>query len=160
MELNKIREIIQTANQDHIAMYIIADNENKSKRRVGKIQKQIQTDFNSHIWKKSFEEDNFGKRKVVTLINSYLKKHGESLSDKEIGAQQKLGKALVKAIEHAYGKKYENGLFKTIQKKKPDISLELMKPRLKKISRSKKVGKPSEIEKVLDEVFGMILNWG
>lgn len=160
IEENKVREIIQTANQDHIAMYIIADNENKSKRRVGKIQKQIQTDFNSHIWKKSFEEDNFGKRKVVALINSYLKKHGESLSDKEIRAQQKLGKALIKAIERAYGKKYTKGLFKTIQKKKPDISLELMKPRLKKIFRSKKVGKPSEIEKVLDEVFGMILNWG
>ena len=151
--------IIQTANQDHVSMYIIADNEEKSIRKVNKIQSQIQSDFKFHIWKKSFEEDNFGKRKVIALVNSYLKNYGENLTDKEIKAQQKSGKALIKAIEDAYGKKYKKGIYRVIGKKKYDFSLELMKPRIKKISRSKKVGKPSEIEKVLDGVFKMVLYW-
>jgi len=47
-----------------------------------------------------------------------------------------------------------------IRRRKPDFSLELIVPRIKKISRSKKVGKPSEIEKVVDEVFKMVPYWG
>ena len=93
------------------------------------------------------------------MVNSYLKNYGENLTDKEIKAQQKSGKALIKAIEDAYGKKYKKGIYRVIGKKKYDFSLELMKPRIKKISRSKKVGKPSEIEKVLDGVFKMVLYW-
>lgn len=160
IEEKKLRGIIQTANQDHTSMYIIADNENKSKRKVEKIKSQIHSDFGSHVWRKSFEEDNFEKSKVVALVNSYLKKYGESLSGKEIRTQQKPGKALVKSIEDAYGKKYRKNLYRVIRKKKSDFSSELMKPRIKKISRSKKVGSPSEIEKVLDEVFKMVPNWG
>jgi len=141
-------------------MFIIADNENKSKRKIEKIQKMIQTDCKFHIWKKSFEEDNFGKQKVLALINSHLKRHSENLSIKEVYSQQKLGKALIKAIYDAYGIKYKKSLSRNLKKQKPEISLELLKTRIKRISRSKKVGKPLEIEKVLTEAFQMIPNWG
>lgn len=160
MSEQNLEGIINTANQDDVSMYVVADNEGKSIQQVSKIKKGVQTDFGFHIWKKSFEEDNFSKRKVVNLVNSYLKKHRKCLTDNEIKAVQKNGKALIKAIEDAYGRKYKNSIYKVIKKKKYDFSLELMKPRIKKISRSKKVGKPSEIEKVLDSVFKMIPNWG
>ena len=160
MDAQKLEGIIQTANQDNISVYALADNEGKSIRKVEKIKKRITTDFASHIWKKSFEEDNFGRRKVVGLVNSYLKKYGESLTHNEVNVYCKKGKALVKSIELAYGKKYQKNIYRVIRKRKYDFSLDLIAPRIKKISRSKKVGKPSEIEKVLNEVFAMVPNWG
>lgn len=160
MEEQKLEGIIKTANQDNVSMYVLADNEGKSVRKVGNIKKRITTDFGSHIWKKSFEEDNFGRRNVINLVNSYLKRRGEVLTDKEVKEQHKQGKALVKSIELAYGKKYRKNIYRVIRKRKPDFSLELMSPRLKKISRRKKIGNSYEIEKIVDEVFNMVPHWG
>lgn len=159
MDEQKLDGIIQTANKDNVLMYVLADNEEKSIRKVESIKKRISTDFGSHIWKKSFEEDNFGARKVIDLVNSYLKKYDEALTDTEVRTQRKKGKALVRAIELAYEQKYQKKLCRAIRKRKQDFSLELVAPRIKKISRSRQVGKKSEIEKVVDEVFRMVPNW-
>lgn len=94
------------------------------------------------------------------MVNSYLKKYDENLTDKEIKAEQDKGNALVKAIQDAYGRKYRKNIYRVLRKRKPDFSLELIKPRIKKISREKKIGKQYEIEKVLDEVFKMVPYWG
>ena len=160
MDEQKLDAIIKTANKDDVSMYILADNEGKSVRKVEKIETHIRTGFCYRIWNKSFEEDNFGKRKVIDLINGYLEKYDEHLTDREIALQQKNGMVLVKSIEEAYRQKYHKTIYRVIRKSKPDFSLELMAPRLKKISPEKRVGKQSEIEKVVDEVFKMIPNWG
>lgn len=160
MDTQKLEGLIKTANQDNILMYVLADNEGKSIRKIEAIKKKITTDFNSHIWKKSFEEDNFGRAKVLKWTNFYLQKYGENLTLKEVKAQQSQGKALIKSIENAYSKKYQKSLYRVIKKRKYDFSLELIEPRIKKISRSKKVCRPSEIEKVVDQVFKMVPYWG
>ena len=101
----------------------------------------------------------FWKEKVIDLINSHLQAHGEILSCIEIEAQQKSKRALVKSIECAYKNKYHKNLYCTISKKKADISLNLMESRIRRISPGKKIGKPTEIEKVLNEAFKMIPIW-
>lgn len=159
IDKQKLDHIIKMANQDEISVYVLADNEAKSRRKVKEIEEKVHTDFGSHIWKKSFEEDNFGRRKVIALINSYLSNHNKNLTDDEIMQQQQNGAALVNAIEKAYRNKYRESMWSVIRKTKPDISLELFAPRLKKISYRKKSGKPSEIEKVLDKVFKMVSTW-
>ena len=156
IEEQKLEIIIQTANRDNVSMYVLADNEGTSIQKIAQIKKRINTNFASHIWKKSFEEDHFGKRNVIDWVNSYLKKYGENLTDKEVAEKYKKGKALVTSIESAYGKKYQKDIYRVIRKKKWDLALELLTPRIKKISPSKKVGKPSKIEKVIEKVFNMI----
>ena len=157
---NKLDKIIQSANQDYIAMYVIADNESNSEPKIKKIQECVKTEFNYHIWNKNFEEDNFRRRKVITLINSYLRAHGKSLSYNEIKVKQKSGMALVSSIEAAYTSKYHKNLYSVIGKSKPDISLKLMESRIKKIAPDSKVGEQTAIEKVLREALDMIPSWG
>ena len=156
----RLNQIIKTANQDHAHMYVLADNEKNSVQKVRQIKTKINTNFNSHIWKKSFEEDNFGRRKVINWFNSYLSKHNKNLTCQEIATQQNNGAALVKAIEKSYGVKYQDGIYHAIRKKKMDVSLELIEPKLRKISPRMRMGNPSKIEKVLDEVFRMIPSRG
>ncbi len=151
--------IIRMANQDEIIVYILADNEANSLQKVKEIKKRVHAGFGAHIWKKSFEEDNFGRRKIIALFNSYLRDHNKSLTDDEIMVQQQNGAALIKAIEKAHRNKYCEDIYRLIRKNKPGISLELFAPRLKKISYRKNSGRPSEIEKVLDEVFKMVPTW-
>ena len=154
MHTKKLDLVLKAANRDYIAVYIIADNE-VSLQSILNIQ-NIVTRLDYHIWDKSFEEDNFGKKKVIDLINSYLKPHNETLSRTEIETQLKSKNALVKSIECAYKSKYCKDLYRVIGKSKPDISLDLMVPRLKKISSGKQIGKQTEIEKVLKKAFKMI----
>ena len=151
----KLDLVLKSANRDYIAVYVIADNE-ISLQRIINMQKNSGTKFEHHMWNKSFEEDNFGKNKVIDLINSYLKPHNETLSRTEIETQLKSKNALVKSIEYAYKSKYCKDLYHVIGKSKPDISLDLMVPRLKKISSGKQIGKQTEIEKVLKKAFKMI----
>lgn len=160
MNEKKLDQIIKTANQDDIHMYVLADNEENSVQKVEQIKTKVNTNFNSHIWEKSFEEDNFGRCKVINWFNSYLSNHGSSLTCQEISTQQSNGAALVKAIEKSYGVKYQGDIYQAIRKKKVDVSLELIEPRLGKISLGTRIGNPSKIETVLDEVFRMIPDRG
>ena len=146
--------VLKAANRDYIPVYVIADNEITLKS-IQNIQ-EVTTQFAYHIWNKSFEEDNFGRKKVVELINSYLKPHGQTLSRTEIETQLRSKKALVKSIECTYNSKYHKKLYDTIGKSKPDISLDLMAPRLEKISSGKQIDKQTKIEKVLKKAFKMI----
>ena len=160
MDEKKLDKIIKTANQDDVYMYVLVDNEENSVQKVEKIKTKINTNFNSHIWKKSFEEDNFGRCKVINWFNSYLSKYDKNLTYQEIATQQNNGAALVKAIEKSYGVKYQGDIYCAIRKKKTDVSLELIEPRLGKISSGMGMNNPSKIETVLDEVFRMIPSRG
>ena len=163
MAAKKLRETIRFANRDHIAMYVIADNEGNLKSQTKIMQGEIETAFGYHIWNTSFEEDNFGKRKVVALINSYLQKYGQNLSYEEIDAEQKTGKALVKSIEKAYNNKYrstsKHDLYMATGISKPDISLKLMESRIEEIAPDSNVGTQTKIEKVLRVALDMIPSW-
>lgn len=159
MTKSRLDQIIEIANRNEISVYVLADNEGNSIQKAKKIKEEVHTNFNFHIWKKSFEEDNFGRRKVIALFNSYLSTHNKSITDSEITEQQQNGLALLRAIEKAYRKKYHEDVWRVIQITKPDISFELFAPRLKKISSRRRSGKLSEIETILDEVFKMIPTW-
>ena len=156
----KLDLVLKAADRDYIPVYVLADNE-ASLQSILNIPNPT-SKFGYHIWKKSFEEDNFGRKRVIELINSHLKPHKKTLLHAEIETQLKSEKALVKSIECAYKNKYCKSkhckdLYRTIGKSKPDISLELMTPRLKKISSGKQIDKQTEIEKVLEKAFKMIL---
>ena len=165
MVAKKLKDTIRLANRDHIAMYVIADNEGNLESQTKIMQGRIETAFDYHIWDTSFEEDNFGKRKVVALINSYLKKYGQNLSYDEIDAEQKTGKALVRSIEKAYiskyrrTNKYHEKLCETIGISKPDISLKLMESRIEEIAPDSNVGTQTKIERVLRVALDMIPSW-
>ena len=78
-----IRWLIRSACRDSIAIYLIADNEAKWDEELRKIRNEFDGPFGCRIWKASFEEDNFGRARVIGLINSYLSVHEQSLSDGE-----------------------------------------------------------------------------
>ena len=80
--------LIRSARKDSVAIYIIADNEADWDDEIRKIRQEFNGSFDYHIWKTSFEEDNFGRTSVVALINSYLSGHGQSLSEEEVSARQ------------------------------------------------------------------------
>ena len=165
MAAKKLKDTIRLANRDHIAMYVIADNEGNLESQTKIMQGRVETAFGYHIWDTSFEEDNFGKRKVVALINSYLKKYGQNLSYDETDAEQTTGKALVRSIEEAYNNKYRRTnkyhekLYETIGISKPDISLKLMESRIEEIAPDSNVGTQTKIEKVLRVALDMIPIW-
>lgn len=149
--------LIRSACEDSIIVYIIADNEADWNKEMGKIRQEFSGPFNRlfghHIWNTSFEEDNFGRASVIALINSYIRGHGQSLSEDEVTAiQQKSEKGLFAAAEHAYGKKYENSLLHVIGKTKVDLALELMEC----TRQNRHNGGELEIEKVLKKALGMI----
>ena len=153
-----IHWLIRSARKDSIAIYIIADNEAKWEEALRKIRQEFNGPFDYHIWRTSFEEDNFGRANMVALINSYLGGHEQSLSEGEVSArQQRSRKGLVAAIEDAYGAKYENGLLRVIGKGKADLALELMNRAYQNTSNGD-VDK-LEIEKVLDKALGMVTVW-
>lgn len=154
-----IKSIIETANKDKISIFIIADNEGNAKHKIESMKRLVLSEFEYHIWNKDFESDNFGRERLLKLINFHLKKHNQKISSREVSTKQKQGVALIHAIELAYGSKYHNDIYKKIPKKS-DLSLELMQPRLKMISRKKKTGKPLPIENVLERVFRMVPYWG
>ena len=162
MRKGKLVDYIEMANQDHISMYFLADNEKNSNQKVKEIEQHIKTDFKYHIWKKNFEEDNFGKKKIINWFKIHMDRHNKRLENHEIKKQEKHGVTLIKAIENAYREKYRGNVWKITpyeKEKKMGMSLELFEPRLKKISYNRKSGKPYEIENVLDEVFKMITTW-
>ena len=153
-----IHWLIQSARKDSVAIYIIADNEADWDDEIRKIRQEFNGPFDYHIWRTSFEEDNFGRANMVALINSYLGRHGQSLSEGEVSArQQRSGKGLVAAVEDAYGAKYENGLLRVIGKGKADLALELMDRAYQNTSKGDV--DELEIEKVLDRALGMVTVW-
>ncbi|HXG13553.1 MAG TPA: TOPRIM nucleotidyl transferase/hydrolase domain-containing protein [Candidatus Nitrosotenuis sp.] len=154
----KRKDAIKISTQDNVPMFIIADNECNAKEKILKIKSVIKAEFDFHVWNKSFEEDNFGFNRIFDYLSEVLKKQGKELTKKEIRKYQKRGNTLMTSIEKAYGEKYRDDIYRTISKS--NISLELMKNRLKKISRDKKKGKPYPIEKVMERVFQMIPYWG
>lgn len=154
-----IKSIIETANKDKISIFIIADNEGNAKHKIESMKKLVLSEFEYHIWNKDFESDNFGRDRLLKLVNFHLKKHNQKILSREVSTKQKQGIALIHAIELAYGSKYHSDIYKKIPKKS-DLSLELMQPRLKMISRKKKTGKPLPIENVLEQVFRMVPYWG
>ena len=83
-----IHWLIQSARKDSVAIYIIADNEADWDDEIRKIRQEFNGPFDYHIWRTSFEEDNFGRANMVALINSYLGRHGQSLSEGEVSARQ------------------------------------------------------------------------
>lgn len=121
-------------------------NNNENVVRIIKVRaewrKSVLPEFDFHVWNESFESDNFGKKKIVELVNSYLKKYNEKLSIKEISKQMRKGRTLMRAIKVAYSSKYHDSIYKKVPRK-PDLSLELMNSRLKQISREKKTGSHS-----------------
>ena len=153
-----IQWLIRSARKDSVAIYIIADNEADWDDEIRKIRQEFNGPFDYHIWGTSFEEDNFGRANMVALINSYLGRHGQSLSEGEVSArQQRSGKGLVAAVEDAYGAKYENGLLRVIGKGKADLALELMDRAYQNTSKGDV--DELEIEKVLDRALGMVTVW-
>ena len=151
--------IIETANRDFIVVYMIADNEAKSQTKIRTIRDSMTTKFDFHIWRTSFEEDNFGFEKVVDLVNSSLHPQGKSVTYSDVRNEQKLGRALVRSIKSAYSNKYHDDLCKNIPEKKPDISVKLFESRLAELSLDPQSGTPTEIEKVLLKVLALIPNW-
>ena len=152
--------LIRSAREDSIIVYIIADNEADWNKEMEKIRQEFSGPsnglFGHHIWNTSFEEDNFGRASVIALINSYIRGHGQILSEDEVTAiQQKNKKGLFAAAEHAYGKKYGNGLLHVMGKSKVDLALELMEC----ARQNRHNGGELEIEKVLRKVLGMITYW-
>ena len=152
--------LIRSAREDSIIVYIIVDNEADWNKEMEKIRQEFSGPFSrlfgNHIWNTSFEEDNFGRASVIALINSYIRGHGQSLSEDEVIAiQQKNKKGLFAAAEHAYGKKYGNGLLDVIGKTKVEMALELMEC----ARQNRHNGGELEIEKVLKKALGMITYW-
>ena len=150
--------LIRSARKDSVAIYIIADNEADWDDEIRKIRQEFNGSFDYHIWKTSFEEDNFGRTSVVALINSYLSGHGQSLSEEEVSArQQQRKKGLVAAAKDAYWTKYRDDLFRVIRKGKADLALELVDRAYQ--STSNDDADSLEIEKVLDRALGMVPVW-
>ncbi len=158
MIANNIDFIIQSARIDSIAIYLIADDELNWKTELRRIQQRFGGEFKHHIWNTSFEGDNFERESIINLINSHLKKYGQSVSDDEIAKQEQPKKGLIKAIEDAYGTKYHNGLFRVIGKTKTKIVLELVESKLQESSSGGEANE-LEIERVLNEAFGMVSVW-
>ncbi len=155
----KLKGIIQVSQRDHIPVFVIADNECNSKEKIKEIESKItNSEFKSHVWKKSFEEDNFGETKILKLINSYLNKEGKSLKQKEIAEFKKKGFPLVTSIAKAYSKKYHDDICNLIPSK-TKISLILFSNRLKQITPYKKTKNPYPIENVMNDIFNMIPIW-
>ena len=153
-----IHWLIRSACKDSIAIYIIADNEAKWEEALRKIQQEFNGPFDYHIWRTSFEEDNFGRADMVALINSYLGGHGQSLSEGEVLAiQQRSRKGLVAAANNAYWTKYQDDLFRVIRKGKADLALELVDRAYQ--STSNDDADNLEIERVLDKALGMVTVW-
>ena len=153
-----IRWLIQSARKDSIAIYMIADNEADWDDEIRKIRHEFDGKFGCHIWAASFEEDNFGRAGVIALINSYLSRHHQSLSEEEVLArQQGSKKGLIAAAEDAYGAAYQAGLLHVMGKSKADLALELMD----RTSQNSRNGGADElkIEKVLNEALDMIESW-
>ena len=151
--------IIETANNDFIVVYMIADNEAKSQTKICTIGSSMTTKFDYHVWQTSFEEDNFGFTKVVDLVNSYLLPQGKIVTHDDVKNEQRAGYALVRSIERAYSKKYHADLYKNITVRKPEISLKLFESRFVDISLDSQNGTPTEIEKVLRKVLDLIPDW-
>lgn len=158
LTVRKLKDSIQISKHDNVPMFIIADNECNAKEKINKIKEKITSEFDFHIWNKSFEEDNFGFRKVFSYVSEQLKKQGKELSRKEIAEYLRKGNTLMNSIKKAYGKKYHSDIYSIISK--PSISLELTKNRFKRMSTEKKKGKPYPIEQVMERVFHMIPYWG
>ena len=151
-----IEWLIQSARKESIAIYLIADNEANWNKEMEKIRREFGGPLGYHIWKTSFEEDNFGRASVIDLINSYIHGRRQSLSEDEVSARQQVRKkGLFAAAEDAYGKKYGNGLLHVIGKSKVDLALELMEC----ARQNRHNGDELEIEKVLKKALGMITNW-
>ncbi len=152
--------LIRSAREDSIVVYMIADNEAKWNKEMGKIQQEFSGPFSGlfghHIWNTSFEEDNFGRASVIALINSYIRGRGQNLSEDEVSARQQMRKkGLFAATEDAYGKKYGNGLLHVIGKSKADLALELMEC----ARQNHHNGDELKIEKVLKKALSMITYW-
>ncbi|WP_268541330.1 TOPRIM nucleotidyl transferase/hydrolase domain-containing protein [Candidatus Nitrosotenuis cloacae] len=153
----KLRSIIQMSNADNIPIFIIADNECNAKDKIQKIKNSVVSKFDYEIWNKSFEEDNFGIDKVLKLINKYLEKHKERISKNDIKTKIKTN-SLIRAVELAYREKYYGDIFVKIPSK-PDLALELIRNRLRKISRGKKIGKELPIEQSLHRMFRFVATY-
>lgn len=152
-----IEWLIQSARKESIAIYMIADNEADWNKELEKIRREFGRTLDHHIWKASFEEDNFGRASVIDLINSYIRGHDQNLSEDEVSARQQTGKkGLLTAAEDAYGKKYGNGLLRVIGKSKADLALELMGC----AHQNHHNGDELEIEKVVKKALNMITYWG
>ena len=151
--------IIQSATRDFIAIYMIADNEEKSQAKINVINDSVTTKFDFHVWQKNFEEDNFDSTNVIDLVNSYLRPQGKIVTYEEVGTLQQSGNALIKSIEQAYGKKYEGNLYNNMGVKKPEISLKLMESRLSNTSLTSQVDAPIKIEDVLRKALDLIPSW-
>ena len=149
-----IRWLIQTARKDSIAIYIIADNEGKLRKEIGKIEQEFDGQFGCRIWEASFEEDNFGRADVIGLINSYLSARKQCLSDEDVSARQRHKKGLVAAAEDAYYKKYKEKLRSTMGKNKVDLALELVDKFYQNAGNDG--ADKLEIEKALDEALAMV----
>lgn len=161
----KLKDIIQSANRDNIAMYVIMDNEDNAKSKIESIKKQVIADFDYHIWDISFEDDHFERSKVLALVNSYLKKetNDHKLLCREVDKEQKsrnprkpLSASIESAYKAKYGKVVKKNIWEVIKRGKPQIALELMENHIKNISPSKQDANPMEIEKVLHKAFRMI----
>ena len=157
LRTKRLQQTIQIANSDNVPIFIIADNENNAESKIIKIQNKVISKFNYHIWDKDFESDNFGIEKILEFINNALKQHDQKLSKREI-SKHLTSSALLRAIELAFRDKYCCDIFKKIPKK-PDISLELMKSHLQKMSKTEELGKDLPIEHVMEKIFRIHTQW-
>ena len=157
LRTNRLQQTIQIANSDNVPIFIIADNENNAESKIIKIQNEVISKFNYHIWDKDFESDNFGIEKILEFINNALKQHDQKLLKREI-SKHLTSSALLRAIELAFRDKYRCDIFKKIPKK-PDISLELMKSHLQKMSKTEELGKNLPIEHVMEKIFRIHTQW-
>ena len=111
-------------------VYVIVDNDAekylKKHLEIGNIKKE-----NTVIWKKDFEEDNFGIDAVVKKTNSILaKKSKNPITIQEVRKEMKK-KALYEAISSVVYKKYHIKLNNLISK--PNLAMSILKTRFKKI---------------------------
>lgn len=94
--------LITITKKQGMDVYVIIDNDEKSKKIVKEQQKRGNIGPNAvHIWDKDFEYDNFGTTDVVNWVNTTLVKKGyKPVSKDEVEKEMSMnGVVLMRAIE-------------------------------------------------------------
>ena len=147
---------VTRANLSENDVYVIIDKDAEKYLKKHLDNNNVKKE-NIVVWEKDFEEDNFGVEKVVKTINSILRKKGKNPISLDEVKKVMLQKALFEAIKSLV-KKYQEFDLTTIITK-PELALQIMKPRFEQIKKEYYGNgwKPIyPIEKELQKILGKI----
>lgn len=160
----RIEGYIHTAKEHDIRFFVIADNDKKDIvdrwMSTGIIRRRM-----TKVWKDDFESDNFGKRKVLKVVNAALSNAsfmGITLKDIKAKTEEAMRKnrkiSFMRALELANCKKNKCDVYSIISKK--EIARSLIEKRLTEIAKeyqSDEWKTPMPIERVIKRILTKLM---